>query len=302
MNSEVVSLLSARTEELLGTYAGILDMPIDDYIASYLASDTAPGYRAVPASAAAWSHTITAHHGIKAMQEYHRLVLLRLLAHSHTEQKLATYLPESIQGLQVKHRNRVLRDITSRAPDYYTMENDLFAKDFALCRGKLIPCGAEHVDPYSGVPRRVLLQRNGARLFGGLRAIASAGGVRSWAESHWDRRLAPLFNASGYTEFYLRLAELLERLPTLRGLSSFGWWYDPKVSVISPRLSFLSEIPLRNGAALLRAGADSHATADALANSPERQEQNDRGAYQPAVYVLLWPRQAMLEWARTMRR
>jgi hypothetical protein len=293
------SRLSVIDGELQAAFPGIFDTPLGDYILAFVQRDRNPGYRHVPVSARQSGHLIANRFGANALCGYHRAILLKLIAERRADTTQSAPLPESVRLLQVEHWRRIVADSSRRTADYYSLDNDLFAKDFALCRGKLLPCGAEHVDLNSGVPRRVLLQPNVAQSIRATLFLSTMGGFRHWIESHWDRRLVRLFSHDGYLQFYHRIAEILELRPNLRGFSSYGWWYDPALDSVSPKLAFLRQIPLQAGARLLHVGSDQQSTADALTHSSERSQAFSSGTYAPRVFLMVWPRRNLLRWAQT---
>jgi hypothetical protein len=207
-------------------------------------------------------------------------------------------VPNSILSLLAVCFQRILTQLENAEKHFYLHSNDLFRKDLALCRLKLLPCGSELVDVYSGVPRGTLF-RDDFRQFVRCMSffVLKGSGFRPWYESHWDRRLIRSFTPQGYDQCYLRIAELLELNPEIKGMMGSSWWFDPTLEAISPNLSFLRKVPLDNGAQLFRVGTSAAATQDAVYLSAERSRLYDSGSYLPTIYLLAWTRKDMLEWA-----
>ena len=195
----------------------------------------------------------------------------------------------------------VLRANALRAPEaFFSIDNDLLIKDLAVCLGQMFPAGARLIDLYSGLPRKLLLWQ-GASLPSALHFLHMAAGFRPWFETHVDPRDLSQFNESGLRSMYLRVAALLEANPQVRGVFGGSWFYDPALQGISPHLAYLQQMPRQHGARLLRAETTDGMTRSALAKSRRRREAYDRGLYRPQWYFLVWPRTALLRWARSQQ-
>ena len=300
--------LSARAEIVCGKLIAAIDRgyarmlashPIEDYIA---ALDEAPAYsryRTVSPSAANICDSIRKQWGYGGLEHYHRLSVAYLAA-KFSGRVAFQAMPVRVRQCCIQALQRILGIAENGRPGYFDHANDLFAKDLAVCRGKLIPCGAELVDWQAGLPRRVLLGHGLPQFIHGARYISlKLHGFKPLYESHWDRRLITDFNADGYRRFYLNVAELLRTSPEVKGYMACGWWFDPALSAISPDLDFIGKIPLENGAILLATSTEESAVQDAIRMSRQRTELYKAGKYQPVNYVMLWSRADLLAWHQT---
>lgn len=293
---EIEAGLTARAPRTLA------DHPIAGYLAAFARLPPGAQYHAVPDEARTTCAAIEGAGGAEAVEAYHRLVLLHLIART-IEQGPATDIrltPEA-RGLLDGHLARVFADVAKGRRGFFRHGHDPFAKDFAVCRGRLLPCGVEMLDPIGGIPRGLALRGGPRQALTMARMVGRLGGVKALWGLHFDRRLVRHFNARGYADLYLRLADLLALNPAIRGISSWSWWHDPKVAEISPELSFIGAIPERGGAFVLRVGEHEFATNDALRFAPRRMELYREGRYRPCFYTLAWARQDILAWARAYR-
>lgn len=288
--NELESRFRSRTPELLQS------APLVDYVRAFDSVASVKGYRYLPSLVQRNCQQVKEKGGGEALAEYHRLVLAFLM--SEAERRVQQLrLPQSVTTLVAEVYRRIINSVSTAHWRFFRHENDLFAKDLGLCRLKLLPCGAELIDVSSGVPRSLAL----VNVPQGLRFaafFARCGGFTRWYEGHWDRRLINAFNAPEYDDLYRRIAELLELNRAIRGFISASWWLDPALEPISPELSFLRKVPTENGAGLFKVGVDEAATRDAIVWSVERRRLYDAGNYRPQVYLIAWPRRAMLSWAR----
>lgn len=294
--SHIAATLEA---ELDGRWPALrAEQPPEAYVAALRAPAGPGSYRRVDPALLAWCESLRSRPGGgEALEHYHRVVLARLIGLSAGAGERSV-LPASVrERVQIEHQ-RILQELQAQKRNFYLHENDAFAKDLALASLRLLPCGAEHVDLHSGIPRSMALADGIPQAFAVLGAAAANGGFRPWFESHWDRRLLAEFDAAGYDRFYRRVAELLEAHPAARGLIGSSWWFDPAVAAISPELAFLTATPMANGARRFRVGANEAATRDALRFARERSRRHAAGRYQPCVYMIAWGRKSLLAWAR----
>src|SRR5690606_4472548 len=196
---------------------------------------------------------------------------------------------------------RIAAELPASHPNSYRLDREMFAMDLGYCRLRLLPCGSEHVDTWSGVPRRVLFK-------GGVQQLVKAteffpaflqlfGRMQPYFNMHWDRRRIKEFTPEDYDRCYLRIADLLRVNPQIRGVVSPSWWYDPAAIKISPELGFLRRVPEENGARFFHIGSNSKIVSLALGLSKERKKLYADGAYVPTQYLMVWPRKELLTWA-----
>lgn len=194
----------------------------------------------------------------------------------------------------------LLGQIESGRMGYFSTANEFFVKDLAVCRMKLLPCGAELVDPFGGFARSMLWKASLRDGWNFGRALLRMGGNHPTLVAHWDRRAIGDFNAPGYRRFYLTVAAIMELHPRIRGLCGESWWFDPEVSRISPELAFLSEESRAAGAICIPVHTDEKTTLRALYMSGARRAAYERGEYVPRAMFWLWPRSALLKWAASV--
>jgi hypothetical protein len=291
-------ILVSLTEKTTRRHPNLLTrFPVVDYVRTLDSSEPLRGYRYAPPLTHKWCNEIEASGESSSLDNYHKMVLVYLITDFVNRIK-GLSVPNSILTLLAASFQRILAQLESAENNFYLHSNDLFCKDLALCRLKLLPCGSELVDVYSGVPRSILF-RNGLQQFVRFTRffLLKGSGFRPWYESHWDRRLIRSFTPLDYDQCYLRIAELLELNPTIKGMMGSSWWFDPALDSISPNLTFLRKVPLDNGAQLFRVGTSVAATQAAIHLSAERKRLYDSGNYLPTIYMLAWARKDMLEWA-----
>lgn len=288
----VLARVRAEVPNLLESY------PLERYLALLDSEGGYGGYSRVPKSVESLCVEIQHRHGTRVLEDYHRLLLLTLVR-DFDERLVGRRYPPSVLALYRTYLAGIVARLHANPPGFYLHQNDLFAKDLAVCRQKLLPCGSQLVDTHSGVPRR-LLGMGGVRQFLRLSAFVgrTLGGWRPLYEMHMDPRLILEFNPSGWTRCYRRIADLLDLNPSVLGVFGISWWFDPQLDTVSPRLAFLRALPEANGARVFYQGVDAASTSSALANSRQRQDLYREGRYRPRNYFLIWSRDDLIKWSR----
>ena len=211
-------------------------------------------------------------------------------------------LPKSVLILYPKSIDRLSNFLKVGEGDVYDLASDFFRKDISFVLGVSIPCGAQFVDL-----KTYFLYRSVVRaLFrpGNLKALVrffKIGGSGPWFSIHTEARYLDDFNELGWDECYLRIADLLELNPSIRGMKGTSWFYDPQLLSISPRLSYLQKRPIERGAFMIRHGTDAIDIERATSKSKTRSCLYKEGKYIPVSYTLLWPRRDLISWAKSYR-
>lgn len=176
---------------------------------------------------------------------------------------------------------------------------DVFWKELAIARLHMFPVYSSVVEFYSGFGLRQGLSGN---LFQSTEFLLFSFkyGRKPYYRTHLHTPLLDFFSAEGWIKSYLQIAEMLKRDESIRGLARTSWYFDPKIKMISPHLSYLQELPLKNGAHLFCVGADN--SGSALEKSKSRLTLYNKGDYAPMNYLLVWPRDALITWAEKHNR
>lgn len=295
---QAAAALAKLSRVIACKYPGLTSRyPVVNYVHTLESPDPLRGYCYVPPLIHEWCHEIETQGGSTTLGDYHKMVLAHLIT-DFTNRARALRVPDSILALLDVAFQRILAQFETTENNFYLYSNELFCRDLALCRLKLLPCGSELVDVYSGIPRSTLFRGGLQQLVRSTEFFLFKGnGFRPWYESHWDRRLIRSFTAPDYNQCYLRVAELLKLNPDILGMAGFSWWFDPALASVNPKLGFLRKLPLENGAQLFRVGSSPATTRSALHLSAERRQLYDAGEYLPATYLLAWARKDLLAWA-----
>jgi len=272
--------------------------PVDRYVDEWIDAQRGRSYAHVGEQSRKVARQVAQRGGAVALPRYHRIVLACLAGRVERELP-GRGLPPSVCELIRAEVARIGGELERQDDAFYDLGNDLFLKDVGLCTFRLLPCGAELVQVEAGVPRRLLVRGGPGQLLRGLAFFAFATrGFRPMYALHMDPRNTRDFTPEGWDRTYVRIAELMARDPKVKGLFGSAWFYDPAVAAISPHLAYVRERREAAGARCFRHGESDQVTADALATSRKRRTLFDAGRYRPASYYLVWPREALLAWAR----
>ena len=287
--------LSLSAKNLLNQY------PISHYVSCLDAIPPYSSYHYVSSDIQQICSQISTGWNEQTLDTYHRLLLIHLIEGFERRPKLVA-IPSSIMELYEMEFKRIVKELGSNPCGFYLFPNQSFCKDLALCRLLFVPIGSQAVEAASGISRGLLLKGGLKQFFKGLKFfLLHTKGFKPFFQIHLDSRKGEDFNASERTHCYFRIAELLRMNPQVKGLFGGSWFYDPKIERISPRLAYLRRYPEAFGATTFYNGSNEQDLTHALTKSPTRRQYYEKGQYLPANYILVWPRQNIINWAEQYR-
>ncbi len=280
--------------------AGLQGLPGDVSVASFLADYAAVGdldhYRHVPEPARATLGKVATATGAEGQRRFLRVALGEGIAALIASGRLDA-LPPRIVGHHLQHLKRIAAAIGSDA-EAFDVDSDLFLKDMGLVTLRLYAAAAQLLDTRCGIPRSVVARGGVASAPENLLKFARLGGFKPYVQIHTHLSNLGDFNEEGWNECYRCCADLYEVRPDLLGMFGSSWFYDPALATISPRLSYLRDIPVQGGAELFFYEAGGHAIHDALSTSSSRRKLYEEKKYLPTSYMLVWGRKQQTAWAR----
>ena len=172
--------------------------------------------------------------------------------------------------------------------------DDVYWKDLGLVRGLLFPVGAQVVDTYSGFAIKPGFSHGVVQGFNFLNLLLRYG-RKGYYQIHTHTPDLGEFSEQGWNDCYIRIADMLKINPKIKGVVAGSWFYDPIIENISPRLEYLSRVPIINGAQRFYLYEDK--SGNALSTSKTRRVLYEKGEYIPKVYLIVWLRKDILKWA-----
>ena len=233
------------------------------------------------------------------MESIRKIVILKSLLGSWDEIFSAKY-PVSIQEQYQKTSQRIINICIGKQSGWNNHSEDVYWKDLALSRQQMFPAGAQIVEVFSGFGLMQGLRANLAQMFRFVKLLIYGGGRIGYYQIHTHTPELEEFTEQGWNDCYVRIAEMLDIYKNVKGVFGASWFYDPQLENISPRLIYLQKTPLNNGARCFYVEEDR--TGNALAKSKHRYNLYKEGKYKPKKYLLVWPREALLKWARIYSR
>jgi len=287
--------------QIRSEHANLLqDFPLDTYIAYLDGLPQYSPYRYVSPEMLRICESISACGGETTLELYHKFLLITLIERA-PERITRKKIPDSIRALYSEAFGRIISELATNHQGFYLYRNDLFLKDLGICRLRLIPAGARLVHE-SGIPRRLLFCDGLSQFARGLWFFLSkTRGFKPLYEIHVDPRSLGEFNPEGHDRFFLRMADLLELNPHVKGMFGESWFYDPELERVSPRLTYLHKRPVENGAKLFLGWTNEDLIKNAILKSPTRRRLYEERQYRPTGYFMIWPRRALISWGQRSR-
>lgn len=254
-------------------------------------------YHSLPGALREFWSALSRDFGEEGFDAFQRLTMVRLMERFDIR-ATGKHYTDSIRQCFTLSLTRITRSIENPAFEEYRSVNDILLKDLAICGQKLFPAGAQVVETDSGFSRSFIFRGGLHQALRFLRVLLATGN-KHFYQIHTHLSELEEFNPEGWDRCYVRLAEMLELNPDIKGVYGGSWFYDPALEKISPRLVYLRERPQQNGATLLYSGVD--LAGGALAKSQSRQNLYKQGKYVPKSYGLVWPRKPLMSWAHRFR-
>ncbi|QTA93896.1 hypothetical protein [Desulfonema magnum] len=230
---------------------------------------------------------------------YHKLAISCFIKDT-VESLRREHMPDSILDLYQEWFERVLKDFSTQPDDYYNYKKDPFLKDLGGCSRRIIPIGGAWIIELSGIGRNFLVSGGPRQFIDALQfALFKMGGFKPFYQIHTVDRYLDGFNQKERDLCYLRICELLELNPRIRGMYAASWLYDPQLENTSPRLAYLRVVPEQNKAKAFRIGTSQSAIRLSTKKSLTRKRLYKEGKYMPTNYIIIWNRKDLLEWADT---
>jgi hypothetical protein len=237
-------------------------------------------------------------YGKEVLEDLHKHVLIDLISQFEHRIRARQLTPAVINLYRCEHR-RILDEMSSNSPGFYSLGNDLFLKDLALARAFLIPVGVDFVQLARGIPRSVVWKAGAGQFISCLRFfLGKLRGFGPFLEIHMDTRRRGQFTEDARASCYRNVAGLLMINKHVKGLLAGGWLHDPALETISPRLGFLRRLAVQNGGKVFYF-SDENAHSGALRYSSLRRKLFAQGTYTPKSYFVIWPRDSLIKWAAT---
>ncbi len=304
--NHLIGLSNKIKDEIAETKKDCLSkFSVEKYIENIKQYPSISAYSYVNESTITFCNDLLQYTNKSVLDLFHKLILVKFILQVYQQKRLEKF-PEEVCSLYHTNFKRIVNDISSDSyQGSFFYDNDRFRKDIALCSLKMIPTGARkiHLEKLS---LRFLFKGGLRQFVKGLQFLtAEFGSFKAILfEMHTDSKDSNLmaeFNEEGLIRAYKRIAVLFSLYPDVKGVFGSSWYYDPNLESISPRLAYLRRIPVNNGGKIFYLGPDDQSTKDATLKSPTRRKLYEEGKYIPNKYLLIWPRERLIYWAKNNR-
>lgn len=172
-----------------------------------------------------------------------------------------------------------------------------FAALCELTTLRRFPAGQFHWN-VSGLPRSWVLKVKGRERLTLLYWIArklKGFGPMFCAHLNANRKNWALTERQANRSYY-RMAKSLERQPAVKGMMASSWFRSPDTFKVSPHMAWMNRTYLENGGLLVNMGP-ADPDCGVFVGSAERKRLYEAGEFTPTLGLVVWPREAMIDWA-----
>jgi hypothetical protein len=183
---------------------------------------------------------------------------------------------------------------------FLKLEHSRFREMARLVTLRRWPAGQFHWEA-GGLPGTAAMRTPARQLPALAKVLLETGGRDCFAEIHTNENRKNRFTltaAEGLKSFR-HIALSLELQPKTRGIFSYGWLTCESTAEVVPRLAWMREFFLAQGA-FLASTEEAPADAGFLTGSEERRKLYEEGKFRPRMTYVIWPRKRAIEWARSI--
>ena len=240
---------------------------------------------------------ISSEYGRHTLSRYLKLALSFFMVDS-LKRLNCNILPSEILRLYHEWFERILGDFSTQPDKYYHYRCLSFAANVKVCSLRYFPVGGAWIVETRSIGLRPFLDGGAMQFFDYFQYVTlKAGGFSRYYSMHTTPQYIRRFNEREINLAYLRIADLMKTDPGVKGIYNRSWYLDPNIENISPKLTYLRQVPLQNSAKFFAAGTTKDDVKHALTMSFVRQRLHDEGKYTPTAYAFIWPRNTFLDWA-----
>ncbi len=190
---------------------------------------------------------------------------------------------------------RVLKLANQGKGSFLTFENSQFSKYIDTLCLRLIPLGCQSVIE-TGYSRNLIFKQSVLNVLKFTLLFAGMGGNKQLFEIHYNEHRFRQFNPDGWNSTFQLCAELLLRRPEIKGIFGVAWFFDPQLETVSPELKYIRELIIRIGGHVFFANRSAKDRDNAFAMSLARKRAFEDGRYDPASFIAIIPRRALLRY------
>ena len=253
-------------------------------------------YSYLPTGTLIFLDKIKQNYSNEIFSSYLEIVALNLAYNSYDLMELLDF-PEYIKEIYPSWIKRIF-EVDSFKKITQNFNNDLLLKYLSICSLRSVPVGGAWFVELAGISKKILFQGGISQFFKCMFfATASMSAWKPFYQLHMVQNMVDLVNPEGREACYLGIAELLKKNKDVKGMFAGSWYYDPVIKKISPRLSYLSNTALNNGAKVFRVGSSLADIDNATKTSPTRRQLYTNGDYVPTTFLLIWARKDLIAWS-----
>lgn len=247
-------------------------------------------------SVASLFSNVHAYDGAMAMEEAKKFLILQFVL-KNWDQYFSQKYPQSIQEqFKINFERFIL--ICQKKGGWGEFDDEVYWKDLAIARQQMFPAGwGRVVECFSGFGLKQGLNGGFCQSIQFLKLLYSIGGKTGYYESHLHTPYISEFKEKNYDLYSRNVAKMIEQNEQVKGVIAASWYYDPILSKVSPKLSYLHDLPKKYGAEFFFVCND--LSGNAFVRSKTRLKLFHEGKYKPKKYLMIWPRNKIINWART---
>ncbi len=224
---------------------------------------------------------------------YHQVVIFELYL-ENIKKINDQNLPSGILNYLEQDFSRIVDLAMDGKEDVLSFNNFQFLSYIEKLCFRCYPVGNHNIS-ISGIPRSLLLKQSATEALNFAVLIFKLSGHYPLFELHYNPHRFRLFNPDGWNEVFYLTMQLLVRRQQIKGVFGASWFFDPSLKVISPELYYIREFIEKIGGCFFIGGSSEQDKKNAFALSKKRRVAYEEGRYIPTSYVMVIPRDTLIE-------
>lgn len=233
-------------------------------------------------------------HGKKTRTTANRILVCQLYLKNYNKIRELS-LPSVVVDYLHEDFTRILNMVKDQNKSNISFKNPTYYKYIETLQLNLLPLGNQGV-MYSGIPKSIIFKEFPSNFFKLINFAIKIGGFKPLLEMHYNPHRMRKFNQDGWEDVFRLASKVLLRRAEFKGLFGGGWFFDPHVLEISPEIEYLQKIIKKIGGSIVFSNRSEQDKIDAFAMSAKRKRAFENGKYDPASYIAVISRDALLNY------
>jgi len=287
--------------EITSFHPLLKEFPPEDYIRYLRAASTYSTHKEIPENVLRLSSAIKKKYGTLVTDQYHKLILLKLMRSDELNDH-SLHLHEEFLQVKEQKMNTLFKSIQKPIirEGQFSYSHERFIYYLRICLGISVAFGPFRMNKYRpglGYIKYILQTATHNKHFvGNLKWMINIYSNSPMLDLHidqFDMDLVKYFNEKGWKALFRAVNELFIYNPDVKAITGNSWFFDPVLKNISPEIAFIRELIDQLGGQFYFLGQTKNGVINATRGNFNRKELYKNGLYHPVNYLFILTRDSL---------